>query len=71
MSWYGWHPKMNKEEAKKQLPAKACRECVHLKRVYPEYNGECAYCGSPEWYRPRKGLRPLRTCSSTGRATSS
>jgi hypothetical protein len=48
MSWYGSHPLITKEEARKKLPLRACKRCVSYYRVFPNKDkGSCTRCGNP------------------------
>lgn len=40
----GTHPKISKEEAKKQLSPGACKYCIHIYRAYLKKNLLCSRC---------------------------
>lgn len=49
MSWYGKHPIVSKEEAKKLLPAGACKRCIYWIRCFPKrirHRLLCSRCSS-------------------------
>ena len=54
MGWNGTHPEINREEAKRQLPAGACRMCVYRVQAFGGLDAMlkhfkqqwiCPYCG--------------------------